>query len=75
MLFIFGITIGFVIGLVVAGIAKIAVSSKNVGNLRIDRSDPDGPFMFLELKEPPRVVEAQEYVTLKVIAENYISQK
>lgn len=46
-----------------------------VGTLRIDTSDPDGPFMFLELAVDPSFVMKEEYVNLKVDVRNYISQK
>ena len=49
---------------------------KTVGTLRIDRSDPDeAPYIFLELKVNPEVLEHESYVNLRVSRENYISQK
>ena len=46
-----------------------------VGTLRIDSSDPDGPYMFLELSEPVSSILNEEYVTLKVNKKSYISPK
>lgn len=46
-----------------------------VGALRIDRSDPDGPYLFLELKTGVDDVSQRGYVTLEVRDENYISQE
>lgn len=48
---------------------------KSVGCLRIDNSDPDGPYLFLELKVDPKVIETNKYITLEVNTKNYISQK
>ena len=45
------------------------------GTLRIDCSDPDGPYMFLELSEPVSTILNEEYVTFKVDKRSYISQK
>lgn len=50
--------------------------SKPIGTLRIDQSDPDeAPYLFLELSEDPRELMKSTYVTLRVNAESYISQK
>lgn len=45
------------------------------GTLRIDTSDPDGPYLFLELHTPVSEVMRYEQVTMDVSTENYISQK
>lgn len=70
IIFLIGVSSGCVI-------AEITTRKKKpIGNLRIDKSDPeDGPYFFLELTESPYVVERADYVTLKVVAENYISQE
>ena len=69
ILFLIGVSFG-------CTIARIIGRQKPIGNLRIDKSDPeDGPYFFLELNEHPHVIEQSTYVTLKVVAENYISQK
>lgn len=65
--------IGFALG---ALVVRCVLSRKASGDLRIDTSDPDdGPYMFLELSEPPRNIMRKEYVTLKVKVANFISQK
>ncbi len=46
-----------------------------VGALRVDRSDPDGPFMFLELKKPVSSVTSKKYVVLKVENKDFIPHK
>ena len=44
-----------------------------IGTLRIDSSDPDGPYLFLELETDPNVLKKEKYVTLKVDTKSYIS--
>lgn len=39
---------------------------KDVGTLVIDTSDPDGPYMFLELDVDPRTIINKKHVTLRI---------
>lgn len=48
---------------------------KPIGTLRVDSSDPDGPYMFLELETDPSVIKKEKYVLLKVDTKSYISLK
>lgn len=67
--FIFGIVIGLLV-------AHYVFRPKQIGSLRIDRSDPDdGPYLFLEL-EPGGVYKLQhsKYILLKVEERDYISR-
>lgn len=48
---------------------------KTVGTLRIDSSDPDGPYIFLELSRGVGDIRREEFVNLKVNTDSYISQK
>lgn len=67
--FIFGIVIGLLV-------AHYVFRPKQIGSLRIDRSDPDdGPYLFLEL-EPGGIYKLQhsKYVLLKVEERDYISR-
>ena len=48
---------------------------KPIGTLRVDSSDPDGPYLFLELETDPGVIKKEKYVLLKVDTKSYISQK
>lgn len=69
ILFLIGVSFG-------CTITRITGRQKPIGNLRIDKSDPeDAPYLFLELNESTYVIEKSDYVTLKVVAENYISQE
>ena len=73
------IVLGIFIGLMIALAIKLIKTKpiQTMGNLRIDNSDPmDGPYLFLELaSENLGQIYASEHVTLKVVKENYISQK
>lgn len=46
-----------------------------VGTLRVDHSDPDGPFLFLELSKRIEAVISKKYVVLKVKAKDLIPHK
>ena len=66
----------FAIDIVIASIiTKIITKPLDIGTLRIDTSDPDGPFMFLELSKDVDVVASKKYIILKVNLKSYISQK
>ena len=71
--FIFGFFVGFVIGIIPLIIVTIH-KDKPVGDLVVDGSDRDGPFLFLELNVPLNRVEDKEKVELRVVHKNYISQ-
>lgn len=64
----------FVIGcLVGCGIAVTILRPKCVGTLRVDTSDPDGPFIFLEASKSIDFISSQKSVMLKVNLKSYIS--
>ena len=71
--FILGVFVGFVIGIIPLIIVTIH-KDRPVGDLVVDRSDEDGPLLFLELNVPLNRVEGKEKVELKVVHKNYISQ-
>ena len=71
--FILGVLAGFVIGIIPLIIVTIH-KDKPVGDLVVDRSDEDGPLLFLELNVPLNRVEDKEKVELRVVHKNYISQ-
>lgn len=72
MLYVVSIVIGIAIGVIFTTLMK---RKKSVGFLRIDRSNPDGPYLFLELKRDPHDLYNMNFVTLEVKLENFISQK
>ena len=71
--FILGVFVGFVIGIIPLIVATIR-KDRPVGDLVVDRSDEDGPLLFLELNVPLNRVEDKEKVELIVVHKNYISQ-
>lgn len=66
------IIVGILIGFVVSSIIH---QKHPVGFLRIDKSDPDGPYLFLELKKSVNEIIAQRTVLLEVKREDFISHK
>lgn len=72
LVFVFVFVIGMVIGCVFSSIVR---RSKSVGKLRIDTSDPDGPFMFLELSKGVGDISAKKQVLLQVDLKSYISHE
>lgn len=71
--FIFIVTVFFV-GLWVGYFICLRLTENIVGTLRVDRSDPDGPYLFLELSENINKVINREYIALKVEIKDYISR-
>lgn len=63
---------GIILG---CGITIALTRKKPIGILRVDNSDPDGPYLFLELKTDPNEIVNESYVTLKVNTKSYISQQ
>ena len=71
--FILGVLAGFVIGIIPWLLSTIH-KDRPVGDLVVDRSDEDGPLLFLELSVPLNRVEDKDKVELKVVHKNYIPQ-
>lgn len=71
--FILGVLAGFAIGIIPWLLSTIH-KDRPVGDLVVDRSDEDGPLLFLELNVPLNRVEDKEKVELRVVHKNYISQ-
>ncbi len=64
----------FIVGcLVGCGIAVTILRPKCVGTLRVDTSDPDGPFIFLEASKSIDFISSKKSVMLKVNLKSYIS--
>ena len=73
--FIVGVIIVFAFGASVISLIRRSREPKIDGVLRIDRSDPDGPFMFLEISKGVNELSVKEHVTFAVKDENYISHQ
>lgn len=59
---------GFMIG-------RAKYRPRPIGNLRVDRSDSDGPYLFLELENDPGDISRLTYAIFKVDVRDYISHK
>ena len=66
------VVVGIMIGFVVS---SIICRKHPVGFLRIDKSDPDGPYLFLELKKSVNELVTQRTVLLEVKREDFIPHK
>lgn len=72
------LTIGALIGILVGMVWRgVYLKTNAIGDLRVDHSDPDSGYLFLELNRDQSIhtIERQNYVILKVKVENLISQK
>ena len=65
--FVMGICIGL-------GCGIIMCYSKRIGNLVVDSTDEDGPFLFLELDEKPEIFSKEKYVTLAIKKRGYFEE-
>lgn len=72
MLYVFIFIIGIVCG---AFIRHLLVKKHSIGTLRIDNSDSDGPYLFLELSTNISSFNKKKQVTLNVMDESYLPQK
>lgn len=69
-----GMLMGIFVGMVWRG---LYLKSNAIGDLRVDHSDPEDGYLFLELYKGQclPLIEQQDYVMLKVKVEDIISQK
>lgn len=71
-------TLAFISGLILASLVIfIFIMPRILGNMVIDQSDPDGPYIFLEIarREQFQNLKDGKIVALKVEVRDYISQK
>lgn len=66
--------IGVIFGVIISKILSNK-KQKPIGVLKIDSSDPDGPYLFLELSSDPNFIKKEKYITLKVDTKSYISHE
>lgn len=66
LFFILGMTVG------IAGLC-IGLTAKSDGTLRIDSSDPDGPYMFLEVRRSIEDIRKKPFVILRVNLKSYLN--
>lgn len=58
-IYLVGAFMGFILG-------KVLSRPKPVGTIRIDRSDEDGPYLFLELGQPIYTFENKKHVCVEI---------
>lgn len=72
---VIALLIGVGIGCLIMSIVQFKERNEQfVGIIRIDNSDPDGPWPFLESRIPMDQLMKRKYVILRIVQENYISQ-
>lgn len=72
MLYLVAGIIGFILGLF---FMAYGIAIKIVGTIRVDSSNEDSPYLFLELDKPLSDVLTQKYVVVNVDTSSYIPQK
>lgn len=78
VLYIFGVVLGIFIGIQITRWLKPKQAStklKTIGNLRLDHSDPDSPYLFLELTDGLEAIYEENEVIVKVKIEDFIPRK
>jgi len=64
---------GIVVGCILMNVVR---RTKSIGVLRVDTSDPDGPYIFLELdKGDAEALAREKYVLMRVKLRGYIPHK
>jgi len=66
---------GIIVGFFLTTIIKTKKNSARfAGTIRMDQSDPDSPYLFLELSpDGMKKIQHEEYVLLHVNLQNYVS--
>ena len=64
--------ISYLIGIAIGILITLLFIPRSVGTLRVDNSDPDSPYLFLELKRSVNYVATMKTVKLKVKCEDFI---
>lgn len=63
--YVVGVLMGYIL-------AKVLSRPKTIGCLRIDNSDGDGPYLFLELDKGVGDFSNEKHICMEVKNENYI---
>lgn len=66
---------GLLFGLGIAQIVFLRKKDDPVGALRVDQSDPDGPYIFLELYESVEDLSKRKEAIVEVKIQDYVSHK
>lgn len=57
------------------GVTFLYFKKTRIGKLHVETSDPDGPFLFVELHRTIDFVKTRDIVILEVDTENYVSHE
>lgn len=72
---VIALLIGVGIGCLVMSLIQFKERNEQfIGFIRIDTSDPDGPWPFLESRIPMDQLMKRKYVIVRIVQENYTSQ-
>lgn len=73
LFFNIGLLAGIILGLI---FSKLIHKQIKIGNLRLDQSDPDEPYLFLEITDRNGLesIKNNDQVILDVVVKNYVSQ-
>lgn len=65
----------YFMGIIVGAFVMWLINRRTMGTIRVDRSDPDGPYLFLELNRSIETVINSKYIRFKVDATDISSRK
>ena len=71
---VFIFALGLMLGLILSFVF-VRRANRPLGTLRVDRSDPDGPYLFLELHTDVATIMDEKKVVFDVDVKNYISRE
>lgn len=57
------------------GVTFLYFRKNRIGKLHVETSDPDGPFLFVELHRTIDFIKTRDVVILEVDTENYVSHE
>lgn len=75
MSLLFMLIAGLLFGLGIAQIIFLRKKDEPVGALRVDQSDPDGPYIFLELYESVEDLSKRKEAIVEVKIQDYVSHE
>ena len=61
------------IGIVIGIVAAVIYYGRPQGNLRVDQSDTDGPYFFLEIRKPISSILKRKTIVLRVRCEDFLT--
>lgn len=67
------IVLAIIIGIIIGLFVQKLLPRETIGVLRLDHSDPDSPYLFLEMNNDAMYkIEHRKYVTMEVKIKDYI---